>query len=409
MDWRRTRAARLLVGFAFFYLLTIVYCRSTTFRDPTSAFFDARRAHVTRYSALRLREAEAYMADLELGGKIEKIEASPGEQQHHPLLCLGIATVARRGHHQYVRSTVGSLFAGLTEDERKMIFFNFFIAQADPSTHPVYGEKWLDTLPDRLLEYPHGGGSDRDQIRVWEEGGWYRNKSIYDYKYLLRDCYETTDAAYVAIVEDDTLAVGDWFRRLLDALQVVQDRMDKQLPGQSWIYLRLFYTESLLGWNSEDWPTYLFWSFVVWSSISSAMLVVNRRPSWKVEFLTTGVMGVVSLVCVPALIVLFFLAGKQSTMPIAPGVQMMNKYGCCSQGFVYPRAVVPLVTDQVRLETKGLVDMQIEKVANQNRYMRWAIVPPLLQHIGATSSKGYGFDDNARQIWNFRYESYSDE
>ncbi|KAL6243574.1 hypothetical protein RBB50_009567 [Rhinocladiella similis] len=374
-----------------------MYCRSTAYRDPTSAFFDARRAYLTRYSAHRLREAEAYIATLEHG---KKTETSPGEQT----LCLGIATVARRDH-QYVRSTVGSLFAGLSENERNKIFFNFFIAHVDPSTHPVFGEKWLDALPDRLLEYPHEG-SDRDQIQIWEEGGWYRNKSIYDYKYLLRDCYETK-APYIAIIEDDTLAVGDWFRRLLDALEIVQKKTEEQFPGQNWIYLRLFYSDNLLGWNSEDWPTYLFWSFVAWSSISAAMLGLRRHFPRKLEYMTTGVMAAISLVCVPAPTVLFFLAGKQSMMPISPGIQLMAKYGCCSQGFVYPRTVIPQVINQVRLETKGLVDMQIERVADQGQYMRWAVVPPLLQHIGATSSKGYGFDDIARQIWNFRYELYS--
>ncbi len=96
-------------------------------------------------------------------------------------------------------------------------------------------------------------------------------------------------------------------------------------------------------------------------------------------------------------------------MPLAAGVQELNKYGCCSQGLVYPRSVVPLILDRLRAETQGLVDTEIEKIADAGGYVRWALVPPLLQHIGATSSKGYGFDDNARQIWSFRYEEYRHE
>ena len=68
--------------------------------------------------------------------------------------------------------------------------------------------------------------------------------------------------------------------------------------------------------------------------------------------------------------------------------------------------MIPHVLDKLRLETLGLVDMQIEKIADAGGYVRWATVPPLLQHVGATSSKGYGFDDNARRIWSFRYEKY---
>ncbi|KIW46034.1 uncharacterized protein PV06_01727 [Exophiala oligosperma] len=119
-------------------------------------------------------------------------------------------------------------------------------------------------------------------------------------------------------------------------------------------------------------------------------------------------MVVISFVCLPALIALFFLAGKQSVTPIPRGVEEMNKYGCCSQDLVYSWDVIPNILDQINLATKGLVDMEIEKIADETQYMRWAIVPPLLQHIGTTSSKGYGFDDNARWIWNLQYESYSD-
>jgi hypothetical protein len=106
------------------------------------------------------------------------------------------------------------------------------------------------------------------------------------------------------------------------------------------------------------------------------------------------------------MVLLVFLAGKQITVPIPPGVQEMNKYGCCSQWFVFPRDMVPKVLDKLRIETKGLVDMQIEKIADAGGYVRWAIVPPILQHTGARSSKGYGFYDNARRTWSFRFEQY---
>lgn len=92
--------------------------------------------------------------------------------------------------------------------------------------------------------------------------------------------------------------------------------------------------------------------------------------------------------------------------PIAAGVHEMNKYGCCSQGFVFPRTIIPPLLERADLETDWLVDMMIEKIADKEQYIRWAVVPSLLQHIGVVSSKGFGFDDTARRLWNFRFELY---
>ncbi|KIW57195.1 hypothetical protein PV05_05785 [Exophiala xenobiotica] len=370
---------------------------SISHRDPSSVFFDARRAYNPLYSAHRAEQAEKYISSINESGRHVFNNIEP------PLLCLGIATVARRGT-QYVRTTVGSFFAGLSEGERRLIFFDLLVGHSDPAKHPIFAEHWLDILPDRILQYPKDT-AEFDQVRAWEEGGWYRNKSIHDYRYLLRDCYNT-GAKYIAMVEDDTLAVEGWFRRLLDALDIVKVKMNRYPSDQRWIYLRLFYTDELLGWNSELWATYLFWSFVIWISLLTMMLASRRRFPRQLEFFTIDVTAVIAIICIPAMVLLFFLAGKQTMMPLTSGVQEMNKYGCCSQGFVYPRDMVPDVLDKLRIETKGLVDMQIEKIADAEGYVRWAVVPPILQHTGGTSSKGYGFDDNARRTWSFRFEQY---
>ncbi|KAJ9609545.1 hypothetical protein H2200_005872 [Cladophialophora chaetospira] len=391
------RTVWILVAFSAFYALTLLYCRTISYRDPSSVFFDANRAYDRLYSGHRIEQANTYIASID----------GPHQQRlsnlESPFLCLGIATVARRGT-QYVRTTVASLFAGLSKEERSSIFFDLLIGHTDPAEHPIFAERWLDILPDRILQYPKDT-AESAQVIAWEEGGWYRNKSIHDYRYLLSDCY-ATGARYIAMVEDDTLAVEGWFQRLLHALDIVRAKMDKYPSDERWIYLRLFYTDDLLGWNSEQWATYLFWSFLVWISVSTVIYASKRRFPRQLEFINAEVMASLSLVCIPAMILLFFMAGKQTMMPLSPGVQEMNKYGCCSQGFVYSRDMVPHILDKLKLETKGLVDMQMEKIADAGKYIRWAVVPPLLQHIGATSSKGYGFDDNARQIWSFRYEQY---
>ncbi len=178
--WRiGSRPVWVLLAFSTFYALALLYCQSISHRDPSSVFFDARRAYNPLYSAHRAEQAEKYISSINESGRHVFNNIEP------PLLCLGIATVARRGT-QYVRTTVGSFFAGLSEGERRLIFFDLLVGHSDPAKHPIFAEHWLDILPDRILQYPKDT-AEFDQVRAWEEGGWYRNKSIHDYRYLLRD------------------------------------------------------------------------------------------------------------------------------------------------------------------------------------------------------------------------------
>ncbi|PYH70940.1 uncharacterized protein BO88DRAFT_442385 [Aspergillus vadensis CBS 113365] len=322
--------------FSVLYLLSISYYRSTSYRDPTS-FFDPNRAYEQRYSAHRIHEAKSFLS-----------RASDFPSRAKPLsndqatICVGIVTVRRR-REQYVGLTIASLLEGLTESERDTIFLDLLIAHTDPSTHPIFSEKWVEVLPDRVLLYPKEDDLDYEQIREWEEGGWYRNKTIYDFTHLMKDCYDT-GADYVAM---------------------------RSIAGQDWVYLRLFYVDDLLGWNSEEWPRYLALSFVVWAAATGFVVFIKRR---------------------------FFKT--------ASAIHEMNKYGCCSQGLIFPRSIVPRFLEHTDLTTDWLVDMMVEKIADKEEWNRYVVVPPVLQHIGATSSKGYGFDKSAKTIWNFRYEEY---
>jgi N-Acetylglucosaminyltransferase-IV (GnT-IV) conserved region len=387
----------IISTFSLLYLVAFRYYHYTSYRDPTSYFFDPSRAYERLYSSQRIREAEAYIVAAEHAAPPVR---SPAKT---PILCVGIATVARRGQ-QYVGETVGSLLAGLSNDERKNIFLNLLIAHTEPSKHPVFAEKWVETLPDRLLEY-NKDSPDFDRVRDWEEGGWYRNKTIYDYTYLLKDCYNT-GAQYVAMVEDDTIAVAGWFPRALKAIDIVTTEMHSRPPYKKWIYLRMFYADDLLGWNSEDWPKYLFWSFAIWATLTGTMVAMKKRFRRPFEPLSHTAIALLSCLGIPAAISLYFMAGRQSMQPISPGVHEMNKYGCCSQGFIFPRSIIPSLLERTDLVTDWLVDMMIETIADKAGYTRWAVVPSLLQHIGATSSKGYGFDNSARRLWNFRFEEY---
>ncbi|KAL4746815.1 hypothetical protein BDW72DRAFT_210140 [Aspergillus terricola var. indicus] len=383
----------IVLGYLVLYLLSFRYYHGVSYRDPTSYFFDADRAYERQYSAKRVAEAESFLS---AAGDVAPPSRVPGQQSS---LCMGIVSVKRRGD-QYVGLTVASLLDGLNEWERSKILLYLRIGNTDPKVHPIYSEKWVETLPDRLLTYSPDD-PDFEQLKEWEEGGWYRNKTIYDFTTLMRECYES-GADYVAMLEDDTLAVKGWFPSAMRALDTVQSRT----AGRDWIYLRLFYIDGLLGWNGEEWPKYLAWSLIVWASISGAMVASKRAFKTELRSIPMSAIWLTSAVFIPAAIVLHFLAGRQTMWPISPGVHEMNKYGCCSQGLVFPRAIIPRFLEHTDLTTDWLVDMMVEKIADSQGWSRWAVVPPLLQHIGATSSKGYGFDNSASTIWNFRFEEY---
>ncbi|KAL4886182.1 hypothetical protein BJY04DRAFT_178585 [Aspergillus karnatakaensis] len=385
----------LVCAYFFLFLLSLRHYHAVSYRDPTSFFFDPTRAYTKHYSSKRIAEAEAFLSTADTLAP----PAKPVDGQK-PAVCVGIVTVKRRGD-QYVGLTVASLLEGLTVVERTNILLYLAVGNTNPSDHPIYSEKWVETLPDRLLTYTEDN-SDYAQLREWEEGGWYRNKTIYDFTTLMKECYDT-GAEYIAMVEDDTLAAKGWLPSTLKALRSVHSRtLDS---GKDWIYLRLFYIDGLLGWNSEEWPRYLEWSFVVWASLTGLMLVIKQRVK-QLRTLPMNIVWITSGVLIPAAITLHFLAGRQTMWPISPGVHEMNKYGCCSQGLVFPRSIIPRFLEQTDLTTDWLVDMMVEKIADKEGWTRWAMVPPVLQHIGATSSKGYGFDDSARTIWNFGFEDY---
>lgn len=385
---------KILGCFLILYFSLVQYYRHANYRDPTSYFFDPTRAYDRLYSADRIREADAFIqsAGSRPAGPILSLEP--------PVMCIGIATVKRR-EEQYVRTTVGSLLEGLSTDERHDIYLNILIGHTNQSNHPIASENWVEALPNKVLEYKQ---TDFARIEEWEAGGWYRNKTIFDYTYLLNDCY-ATGAEYIAMIEDDTLAVRGWYPRALTALRNVEARMARR-PNVAWVYMRLFYVEDLFGWNSEFWPTYLFWSFVVWTIATALLGAARSRLRSFQSFLSDESMLLLTSLCIPALIALFFACGRNSNWPLAPGIHEMNKNGCCSQGYVFPRSIVPSLLEKADLETDWLVDMMVEKIADEEGWIRWATSPALLQHIGSTSSKGYGFDTSAKHLWNFGFELY---
>lgn len=178
------------------------------------------------------------------------------------------------------------------------------------------------------------------------------------------------------------------------------------------LYLRLFYTEEFLGWNTEEWPAYLFCSIVT-IAVVAGTLIGSRTylPSMK-AFLLNETIVFFSLIATPLLIILFFAAGRLTLLPIPAGVNEMPRFGCCSQGFIFPQSRVTDLVQWYESKHVGYIDVLTEEYADVNHEIRWAVTPTLLQHVGSKSSKVDDFTTKPKyhrsvseRIWNFAFET----
>lgn len=393
----RSSTLILLLTSAVLWTLFYQYCRFASSRDPTSYFFNHDSGYERRYSLHREHAAYTFIESANTSSHA-LIKSSTD-----PFICLGIATIARSSSQQYVRGTVGSLLEGLTPEERKSIYLMPFVANTDPEDHPIFHEPWLAHLSDRILEYDVSE-DDLAKLRRFGEGHHFRNKSMYDYGYLLEKCYDT-GASWVAMIEDDVLARSGWYPDAQRALRRLQTSSAK---GHL-LYLRMFYTEALLGWNSEEWARYLGWSFVSLLVLLSILLAARIRSKRINRLLPNLNVAILCFVCLPAFVSLYFMAGRITMQPPAPGIHEMNRFGCCSQGFIFPRIIVPRLIERTKkaMDEDYYVDMLLERWADAEELRRFVLVPSLLQHVGRKSSKGWGYDESASTTWNFGFEDHS--
>lgn len=402
LRWARSPGGIAFAAFLLTYIVVVRYCSYTFQQDPTSAFFDPVRGYERKYSLDRQNDADSYIHN---GNRSDFPNFKPKDVK----MCVGIATVAR-DEEQYIRSTVGSLLDGLTPHERAEIYFVVLIAHTAPHVHPIYGEIWLTNVVDKVLLYDVSQKQMTD-LMAWEKDKDYRKKAIFDYTYVMQRCQDT-GAQWITMIEDDTLAVKGWYPKAMEAIQTADEQ---HLPSNEmdWLYMRLFFTEEFLGWNSEEWPRYVAGSIGVTGMVAMVLLLI-RQFAFE-NTVTNTVIAVACLICTPACILLYFLAGRLSMQPLSPGVYQMPKFGCCAQGFVFSNRMAPKVITRLAQKREGFVDEIIEAWANEANLVRWVAIPSLLQHIGGHSSKGDDFGSKskydrsvAEKIWSFGFEMYQD-
>ncbi|KAF2152005.1 hypothetical protein K461DRAFT_279528 [Myriangium duriaei CBS 260.36] len=398
---------RLLVCSLIFYASAVLFLYSRRRGDPTSWFFNPDTAYKPNYSSFRRQQALDYLRTGTLHhGRFDNATSDL-------TICVGVPSFFRKGS-SYLPSAVGSLLAGLGPEERQRLYLAPLIAHADPHVHPVYAESWLADVSDQVLIYTKEV-PEYETIQHWEQNLMFRQKALFDYVYLLKQC-SMIGTDYIAVLEDDIIAMDGWFHRTMDALHTIRSQHDES----STLYLRLFFTEEFLGWNSENWLTYLSMSLVA-AALVAGLLYISRGLTKAHRHLTNNFILVMTFVYLPLLILLLFASGTgviRTMHSSTSGVNLMNKFGCCGQGLVFSHARAQEMIPFYESKGFGFVDMMTEEYADEKGYQRWAVTPSVLQHVGSITSK-VGVDAEEAQVkggkreltiaekmWNFEFEKY---
>jgi hypothetical protein len=203
------------------------------------------------------------------------------------------------------------------------------------------------------------------------------------------------------MLEDDVIANNAWYRRTQTALHSLSPQ---DIAATS--YIRLFFNSGLQGWNSERWPEHLLSSLLIAGLVLITLRLLRRYSPSCATFLTPRTVLVILFLCTPAIIGLYYASGRLTVAPLRHGIIRMDTHGCCSQAFVFPRHVVPELIRFWEERGSGFIDSLTEEWSNAKGMARWAVVPSVFQHVGATSSKGEGASNVAARIWNAEFEVF---
>lgn len=229
--------------------------------------------------------------------------------------------------------------------------------------------------------------------------------------YILNRCL-ATNAPYIGVFEDDIIFADGWMSKTLSALSELdptladpeQHSVESSNSMLSWLYIRLFYTETSLSWEDTDFAYHnMPLIFATAIGLGFLSLFTIRRISSLQPWLDYGTIAVLCLVTIPAFTGLYYMIGKYSVHPLQ-GLVPMDRYGCCTQGLIFPRQNVPRLVEYLEQEGSGQTDAMIEDFATKTGLRRYALAPQQLQHIGLRSSRD-NLEINTQSTWAFWFEA----
>lgn len=138
--------------------------------------------------------------------------------------------------------STGSLLDGLSVEERQEIILVVLVAHTNPAKHPDYHSNWLHNIVDEVLDYSSPFGK-REYVQSLEGKSEHaKEKSVFDYSYLLERCGDT-EAEYVLMLEDDTIAAKGWYGRTMKGLESATRKTER------------------MGYNSQDCELAILYSY----------------------------------------------------------------------------------------------------------------------------------------------------
>ncbi|RKU48497.1 hypothetical protein DL546_005622 [Coniochaeta pulveracea] len=393
-------------GFWAIWVLLLLFCYFNSYDDPSSIFYNESKAYEQRYSRQRSLEAEAFL---------RKIPAKL-PPDNSKFLCIGVPSI-NRTTQSFLSNTVATLTDTLTPRDRASIHLVVLIADRPSEHHSAYGQPWLESIADEVLLYgepPKNANSSLyhtvpfNLVAGRQRGDGRTENMRLDHSLLVETC-RNHGSQYFVLVEDDIIASRDWFSRLKKGLQYVEAKTKQ--TKKEWLYLRLFFSELYMGWNSEEWLAYSMHIFAIYAIALIVFLVARGRLAFLGGKSTHTYRYVTALafgLWIPALIALYFIGGRVAVGRISPlgwtshGVREMPEYGCCAQGLLFPRRQLDGVFELLRNPPYDFPgDMILEGYAGDRGLKKWALDPSVFQHVGfKESSEG----PRKAEVWNFSFE-----
>jgi hypothetical protein len=207
--------------------------------------------------------------------------------------------------------------------------------------------------------------------------------------------------------EDDIILAVGWMAKVRQGLNQIDKGAATNPSLRDWLYLRLFYTETALSWETraDYWYGHMAYTLMLASFVCASVLLAFRFLVPRTQrYIDDPTVFVLSAIMIPAFTVLAFMIGKYSLFPLR-GVVTMNVHGCCTQALLFPREQIPALVDHLRTIGAGQTDTMIEEYADQTGKQRLALGKQVAQHVGLESSRGNNFV-NGQSTWAFWFEEY---
>ncbi|KEY64568.1 hypothetical protein S7711_03632 [Stachybotrys chartarum IBT 7711] len=367
-----------------------------------------REAEADEYIARISNQPSLSPSDNRSFRKPQTFGSEPGTEE----VCVGIPSL-KRDNEQFLRRTIASLLDSLGDEEQLELHMVVLLADDKPENNPAYGQEWLEYLADEVLVYgqdravPSGvGTANYRRIPHKQIGAGKRRKHIrFDHAALISAC-QRRGAPYFLLIEDDIIASRDWYQRMRWGLA----EAERTYANRDWLYMRLFYSETFLGWHSEEDLIYLRNILTVYLCIALFLCLRETRGRWR----GVGAIQASSIIkhirsytgvyfWTTCYIALYFMAGRLLVNGYRPGLQEMANYGCCGQGLVFPARHLAMLEErflQPPFEIAG--DALVEEIAAEDDMRKLALVPSVLQHVGIRGSSAPG--GKVRTTWNFSFE-----